>query len=100
MVQDDGVPSKQLIIMRIQLNIIFINISIQLISSKDLSNLDELIVIVVSMEKRLLAENLHRESGESQAKTVYKPSRQTCIHNSTYPDYSHTLGSQPRARGL
>jgi len=37
---------------------IFVYVGIQLICAKDLCNLDELVVVVVSMEERFLAEDL------------------------------------------
>lgn len=38
--------------------IIFLEILLQIRSAEDLSNLDKLVIIVMSMEERLLAENL------------------------------------------
>lgn len=54
---EQSVPSKNIIKPGIQFYMIFIQIFKQLFSAQHLCNTHKLIIIVVTMEKRLLAEN-------------------------------------------
>lgn len=51
-------PSKNLIVLRVQGNVVFFQVVIQVICAQDLRNLDQLVIIVVTMEERLLPEDL------------------------------------------
>ena len=51
-------PAKELVVLRIKPNVIFVNVSVQLIGSEDFCDFDQLIIVIVSMEKRFLPEYL------------------------------------------
>lgn len=53
-----GISSKNLIVVNIQLQIVLLQVSKQLVGAENTSNLDQLIVVVVSVEEGLLAEDL------------------------------------------
>ena len=46
--------------MRVQSNVVLVNVLVETFRSKDLRNLDQLVIVVVSVEERLLAEDLHQ----------------------------------------
>lgn len=49
--------SKDVIVVAVKLDIILLNIGEEFISSEDLGNLDQLIIVVFSLEERLLLKN-------------------------------------------
>ena len=53
-----GGPSKDFIIVRIESDVVLVNVSIKFVGSKDFGNLHELVVVIVAVEKRLLSEDL------------------------------------------
>jgi hypothetical protein len=53
-----GISSENLIVVNIQLQIVLLQVSKQLVGTENTSNLDKLIVVIVSMEEWLLTENL------------------------------------------
>jgi len=54
-----GISAKNLIVLHIQLQIILFQIREQLVRSKNSSNLNELIIVIMSMEEGLLTEDLN-----------------------------------------
>ena len=46
--------------MRVQFDIVLFQILEKLVGAKNLSNFHELVIVVVSVEERLLAEDLHQ----------------------------------------
>lgn len=60
MIESQSIPSKQFVVLRIQPDIVLFNVRIKIISAQDFGDFDELIVIVVSVEEGLLAEDLLR----------------------------------------
>lgn len=59
-----GIPSKQLIILRIEPYAVLVDVCIQFIRAQNLGNLDKLIIVIMTMEERFLPENLTRENRE------------------------------------
>jgi hypothetical protein len=59
-IESQSIPSKQFVVLRIQPDIVLFNVRIKIISAQDFGDFDELIVIVVSVEEGLLAEDLLR----------------------------------------
>ena len=55
------ISAENLVILNIQLQVVLLQVSKQLVSAQNAGNLDKLIVVVVSVEERLLAENLRYE---------------------------------------
>ena len=51
-------PSQKLVVLRIEANAVFLDVRIKIVSAQDLGDLDKLVVIVVAMEERFLAEYL------------------------------------------
>ena len=49
---------KDIIIRRIQLDVVLLQIQVQFVGSKHLCDLDKLIVVVVTVEERLFSEDL------------------------------------------
>lgn len=60
--RENTLPLQDIIISRVELDIVLFQIQVQLIGAKDLGNLDKLVVVVMSMEERLFAENLNAKS--------------------------------------
>lgn len=54
----NSLPSKQFIILRIKTDMVLVDVCIQFIRSQNFGDFDQLIIIVMSMEKRFFAENL------------------------------------------
>lgn len=52
------IPAQNSFVMRAQLKVVFVEIRKQIVRSENFGNFDELIVVVSSMEKRFLSENL------------------------------------------
>lgn len=72
---DETVPglllkaTKNVVVLRIQLNLILVQVVEQIVGSQDLGNLHKLVRVAVAMEKRLLAEN-HRGKHGTKAPHV------------------------------
>jgi len=49
------ISAQEFIVLRIKPNVIFVNVSVQLIGSEDLCDFDQLIVVIVSVEKTVLS---------------------------------------------
>lgn len=49
---------EDLVVLRVQSNIVLFYIVIQVVRAKNFGNFDQLVVVVMSMEKGLLSENL------------------------------------------
>jgi hypothetical protein len=64
---DEGVPGlageagKYFVILRVQFNLIFVQVLEELFSSEDLGDLHQLVRVAVSVEERFLAENHRRK---------------------------------------
>lgn len=52
--------SQDVVVLRIQFDVILLEISVKLWGTENLGNLHQLIIVVMSMEKWLLSENLRR----------------------------------------
>ena len=59
----DDILSEEIIILCIEFDVVFLNILKQLVCSKDLGDFDELIIIIVTMEERFLAEDHRSKHG-------------------------------------
>jgi hypothetical protein len=55
------IPRQNFIILRVQFDIVFLKIEIELVCTKYLGNLDQLIIIVMAMEERFFPEDLERK---------------------------------------
>jgi hypothetical protein len=53
-----SLPSQKLVVLRIEANVVFLDVRVKVISAQYLGDFDELVVVVVTMEKGLLAEDL------------------------------------------
>ena len=53
-----GVPSENLVVLRVQFNLIFFKVEEQLVCAKNFRNFHELIIIVMSVEEWLFSEDL------------------------------------------
>ncbi len=47
--------------MRVECQPVFIQVGVQILSAKDLGNLDELVVVILALEERLFLENHTRK---------------------------------------
>lgn len=57
-------PSKYVVILLVKLNVVFVQVCKQFIGAEHASDLDQLVIIVVAMEERLLAEDLSKEENQ------------------------------------
>lgn len=55
------ISAENLVVLNIQLQVVLLQVSKQLVSAQNAGNLDKLVVVVVSVEERLLAEDLSYE---------------------------------------
>jgi hypothetical protein len=55
------IPSKNVVILRIQRNIILFYIGEEFIRSQHLGDLNQLVIVIMAMEEGLLPENLHQQ---------------------------------------
>lgn len=51
-------PAQDVVVLRVQVDVVLLDVSKKLIRAKHFGNLNELVVIVVAMEEGLLAEDL------------------------------------------
>ena len=104
------VSAQQIVKLRIQVNVISLKAEMsskvqalqdlnslgeELIGSQHLSDLHELIRVVVSMEERLLAEDLLSGTCYPSVYLIHSPCLQTCNPKTTYPSCSRTPESPP-----
>lgn len=59
---------------RIQLNVVFFQVGEQFVGPQNLRNLDQLVIVVVSVEEWLLAENLPDSTKQSDQRYAASPS--------------------------
>lgn len=91
--------AQNVVVFRCKDDRVLFSVSEKLFSTEDASNLDQLVVIVVTMEEGLFAKDLLTLSHSVQSlPSFYLPCLQTCSHNSTYPDCNRILESRPRAQ--
>ena len=98
---DAFLPSKDIIVLRVKTNVIFLYVSIQIIRSQNFGNFDQLIIIIMSMEERFFAENLVKvEYGFVQVAVIkiHAPSTQTYNQDSTCLNCNRIAGSRPVTR--
>lgn len=104
------VSAQQIVKLRIQVDVISLKAEMsskiqalqdldslgeELIGSQHLGDLHELIRVVVSMEERLLAEDLLSGGCYAFVYLIHSPCSQTCNPKTTYPSCSRTPGSPP-----
>jgi len=53
-----GLPSEDAVKVAVELNVVLVHVGEKVVCSQHLANLHQLVIVVVSMEKRLLFENL------------------------------------------
>ena len=53
-----AVPAEQLIELRVEANIVLVDVRVELFRAENLGDLHQLVIVVVPMEERLLAEDL------------------------------------------
>ncbi len=73
--------------------------AIQLIGAEDFGYLDELIIVIVTVEEGFLAENLQPGMRRDLDLRNGEPWRQTCNQDSTCPNYNRILGNRQGALG-
>lgn len=91
------IPAKDIVILSVELDIILLKVAEQLICTQDFGNLHQLVVIIVSVEEWLLAEDLYRTFSvwkEIKLCDIFAPLKQTCTPGSTYPSCNRIPGSQ------
>ena len=59
-------PAKQFIILGIKPYVVLVNIGIEFVSPQNFSDLDELVVVIVTMKKGFLPENLQSMHQDAQ----------------------------------
>ena len=53
-----GVPAEQLIKLRVEADVVLVDVRVELFRAENLGDLHQLVIVVVPMEERLLAEDL------------------------------------------
>ena len=53
-----AVPAKQLIKLRVEADVVLVDVRVELFRAENLGDLHQLVIVVVPMEERLLAEDL------------------------------------------
>jgi hypothetical protein len=53
-----NVPPKNVVILRVEDDVVLVNVDEEFVGTKDFRDLDELVIVVVSVEERLLPEDL------------------------------------------
>ncbi len=56
------IPSQNLVVLGIETNVIFFNVHKEFVCSQNLGDLDQLVIIVVTMEKGFFSEDLGNDS--------------------------------------
>jgi hypothetical protein len=59
------VPSEDVVVLRVEVDIVFLEVGVQLVRPEHLRDFDQLVVVVVAVKERLLAEDLPTITGIS-----------------------------------
>lgn len=78
-------PSENLVILRIQGNIVLFEIVIQVICPKDLRDLDQLVIVVMTMEEGFLPEDLEKRNTLGHRTSTTDVVRELTIEANIHP---------------
>jgi hypothetical protein len=59
---ESDLPPQDIIVLCVELDIVFLEIGIKFVGAQDFCDFDQLVIVVVTMEERLLAEDLYLQS--------------------------------------